>query len=65
MKNDLKSRIRNMKIVKYTIKKYMYDLPLYSRDDAVKLLDEIDDELEFFKQSYKNKIEQQKQFSLF
>lgn len=60
---DLKERIKGMNIVRSTLKKNLTNLPLYSREDAINLIDKINEELEFFKKAYEDK--KAKQMSLF
>lgn len=62
---ELKERIKKMNIVKTYIKINLYALPFDSRDKALSLIQDIDNELNWFKLQRMKKVEKDKQLNLF
>jgi hypothetical protein len=64
---DLKKRIRDMNIIKGYLKKYFDCLPYESKDKAISLIQDLDNELNWFKfQKLKRDMrDNNKQISLF
>jgi len=63
--NNLKERIRGMNIVRNTLKKNISYLPWYSREDAIKLITAIEEDIEYFKKKNKESNTLVKQLNLF
>lgn len=62
---NLKDRICKMNILKKYLKYYMDSLPYYSKDKALSLIQDIDNELNWFKLQKQMKETRDKQISLF
>lgn len=62
---NLKDRISKMNILKKYLKYYMDSLPYYSKDKALSLIQDIDNELNWFKLQKQMKETRDKQISLF
>lgn len=62
---NLKDRISKMNILKKYLKYYMDSLPYYSKDKAMSLIQDIDNELNWFKLQKQMKETRDKQISLF
>lgn len=62
---DLRDRIKRMNIIKRYLKYYMDCLPYYSKDKALSLIQDIDNELNWFKLQKHIKEEKNKQLNLF
>lgn len=62
---NLKDRISKMNILKKYLKYYMDSLPYYSKEKALSLIEDIDNELNWFKLQKQMKETRDKQTSLF
>lgn len=62
---NIKDRIVKMNILKKYLKYYMDSLPYYSREKALSLIQDIDNELNWFKLEKQMKETRDKQISLF
>lgn len=62
---NIKERITKMNILKKYIKYYMDSLPYYSKEKALSLLQDIDNELNWFKLQKQIIDNKNKQLSLF
>lgn len=62
---NLKDRISKMNILKKYLKYYMDSLPYYSKDKAMSLIQDIDNELNWFKLQKQMKETRDKQITLF
>lgn len=63
--NNIKDRIREMKILRNYIKRYINSLTYYSREKAQSLIQDIETELNWFELQKKMKETRDKQISLF
>ena len=63
--HNLKDRISKMNILKKYLKYYMDSLPYYSKDKALSLIQDIDNELNWFKLQKQMKETRDKQITLF
>lgn len=63
--HNIKDRISKMNILKKYLKYYIDCLPYYSKDKALSLIQDIDNELNWFKLQKQMKETRDKQISLF